>query len=111
MKDKTKLIIIKSLHSLVWLVMASASFYILYAGIFKIKSAMLWVSLVLLCIESFVLLANRWVCPFTPLAKRYTSDRSDNFDIYLPLLIARYNKHIFGAIFVGGLLLVIFNSL
>ena len=26
-----------------------------------------------------------------------------NFDIYLPLLIARYNKEIFGTLYVAGL--------
>ncbi len=31
-------------------------------------------------------------------------DRRDNFDIYLPLWLARYNKLIFGWLFVAGLL-------
>ena len=35
---------------------------------------------------------------------RITDDRRDNFDIYLPLWIARYNKPIFGWLFVVGLL-------
>lgn len=34
---------------------------------------------------------------------RYTDDRRDNFDIYLPLLMARYNKEIFGTLYVAGL--------
>jgi hypothetical protein len=36
-------------------------------------------------------------------AARYTDDRRDNFDIYLPLWIARYNKQIFGPLFVAGI--------
>jgi hypothetical protein len=35
-------------------------------------------------------------------AARYTDDRQDNFDIYLPLWLARYNKQVFGALFVIG---------
>lgn len=35
-------------------------------------------------------------------AARYTGDRNDNFDIYLPLWLARYNKPIFGTLFVVG---------
>jgi hypothetical protein len=108
MKDSTKLVIIKSSHSLVWIVMVAATFYILYAGITGTRSILLWVSIVLLCIESLVLLVNGWVCPFTTIAMKYTSDRTDNFDIYIPLFIARYNKMVFGTIFIIGLLLLIF---
>jgi hypothetical protein len=42
-------------------------------------------------------------CPLTDLAARYTDDRRDNFDIYLPEWLARHNKRIFGWLFVGGL--------
>jgi hypothetical protein len=43
-------------------------------------------------------------CPLTGVAARYTDDRRDNFDIYLPLWLARYNKLIFGSLFAAGLL-------
>jgi len=33
---------------------------------------------------------------------RYTDDRSDNFDIFLPLWLARNNKLIFGLLFISG---------
>lgn len=55
-------------------------------------------------VEVAVLAANRLRCPLTNVAARYTDDRRDNFDIYLPLFLARYNKQIFGSIFVAGLL-------
>ena len=55
-------------------------------------------------IEVLVLLSNRFRCPLTDVAARYTDDRRDNFDIYLPLWLARYNKHIFGTLFVAGVL-------
>jgi hypothetical protein len=32
----------------------------------------------------------------------YTAERADNFDIYMPLWLARQNKTIFGALFIGG---------
>jgi len=37
----------------------------------------------------------------TAVAARYTADRRDNFDLYLPQWLARYNKLIFGLISVG----------
>ena len=55
-------------------------------------------------VEVFIILANHWRCPLTDVAERYTDDRRDNFDIYLPLWLARYNKVIFGWLFFAGLL-------
>lgn len=54
--------------------------------------------------ECAVLAVNRCRCPLTSLAARYTEDRSPNFDIYLPHWLAQYNKQVFGALFVAGLL-------
>lgn len=53
--------------------------------------------------EVVILALNDMRCPLTPIAARYTSDRSDNFDIYLPRFVARYNKEIFGTLYVAGL--------
>jgi hypothetical protein len=53
-------------------------------------------------IECAVLFFNRGKCPLTSIAARYTEDRADNFDIYLPVWLARYNKLVFGAIFICG---------
>ncbi|MGE0354408.1 MAG: hypothetical protein AB7I33_02915 [Gemmatimonadales bacterium] len=55
-------------------------------------------------IEVLVLGLNGWRCPLTAVAARYTEDRRDNFDIFLPLWLARYNKEVFGTLFVGGVL-------
>jgi len=52
--------------------------------------------------EVVVLAVNRWRCPLTPIAARYTEDRRANFDIYLPEWLARYNKEIFGPLYVAA---------
>lgn len=70
-----------------------------------------YVALGLIVLESLVLLINRWTCPLTPIAGRYTTDRSDNFDIYLPSFIARYNKQIFSVLFALIIFIQIFKSL
>ena len=57
----------------------------------------------LVLVEVAVLAANRLKCPLTDVAARYTEERQDNFDIYLPLFLARYNKQIFGSLFLAGL--------
>jgi hypothetical protein len=55
-------------------------------------------------VEIAVLAANKWRCPMTNIAARFTDDRSDNFDIYLPLWLARQNQLIFGSLFAATLL-------
>ena len=111
MSDESKLKLIKLVHTVIWFIMALASIYILYAGITKTKSLWLWISIGLLCFESLILALNKWTCPFTPMAMKYTTDRADNFDIYIPNIVAKYNKVIFGTIFIIGLALVIYNML
>ena len=59
--------------------------------------------------EVLVLVVNRWRCPLTDLAARYTDDRRANFDIYLPLWLAANNKRIFGSIFAAGVVFSIWR--
>ncbi|MEO0332204.1 MAG: hypothetical protein AAF223_11045 [Bacteroidota bacterium] len=61
-------------------------------------------------LETGVLLINRWRCLLSDVAARYTEAQNDNFDIYLPEWLARYNKTIFGTLFGIGLLLVLLRS-
>jgi hypothetical protein len=103
------LTLIKLLHTFVWAVMASATLYILYAGVTNTFNTTLVVSILLLTLETLVLLFNKWRCPLTPLAEKYTSERTSNFDIYLPRSLATYNKQIFGTLFIFGVLLVFCN--
>ena len=57
--------------------------------------------------ECGVLALNKGRCPLTNLAARFTEDRADNFDIYLPDWLARHNKAIFGTLFVVNELIVL----
>lgn len=53
-------------------------------------------------VEVLVLALNRWRCPLTAVAARYTGDRRENFDIYLPLWLAAHNKQVFGSLYLAG---------
>jgi hypothetical protein len=46
-----------------------------------------------------------------PWAALYTTERAANFDIYLPLWLARHNQTVFGTLFVAGELLVLLDLL
>ncbi len=95
---------IRWIHTIVWAFFASAVIAIPVVAWRCEFAAMLWLT-ALVMIEVAVLAVNRMSCPLTAVAARYTTDRRDNFDIYLPVLVARYNKQIFGSLFVAGLLL------
>ncbi len=93
---------VKLAHTAVWAVFAGAILAIpVFAYHGRLGMAAALIALVLL--EVVVLACNRMRCPLTDVAARYTDDRSDNFDIYLPLWLARHNKAIFGLLFVAGM--------
>lgn len=92
---------------MIWVVMTVANFvafYFAYKGIFD---ARFWVPALLIIGEILVILLNRWKCPVTNIAERYTSDRNPNFDIYLPLWLARYNKEVFSALIFLEIIIVV----
>ena len=102
-QPSTALRLLKTIHTVVWALFAGS---ILAIPVLAWRNQ--WVAtsslIALVLIECLVLLVNRMRCPLTNVAERYTADRQDNFDIYLPLWLAKYNKHIFGSLFVVGLL-------
>jgi hypothetical protein len=103
LQPATSLRLIKVVHTAVWALFAGSILAIpAFAWSERWLGASVLIALVL--IECLVLVANRMRCPLTDLAARYTDDRRDNFDIYLPVWLARHNKRIFGWLFVAGLI-------
>ena len=96
-----RLTAVKVAHTVVWAFFAGCIFAIaVFAWRGDIRRAAVFIGVVLA--EVLVLVLNRWRCPLTPVAARYTEDRRDNFDIYLPEWLARHNKVIFGALYLAG---------
>ena len=94
---------IKVVHTLAWALFAGcivAIPIVAWRGDFSLAAILIGIVFV----EVLVLLDNRLRCPLTDVAARYTDDRRDNFDIYLPLWLARYNKQIFGTLYVLGII-------
>jgi len=100
------LVAIKLLHTLIWLALAGCVVAIPCAGSWNQFS---WVAVLtgVVLFECAVLALNQCRCPLTDLAGRYTKAHKENFDIYLPLWLARRNKIIFGTLFVLGELFVL----
>jgi hypothetical protein len=105
-KDSSKLFWLKLLHSIVWLFFASNVIFVFLAGILGIDSLFVYISIFLVLIEGIILLIFKWRCPITIVAQKYTKNPEVGFDIFLPKLIAKYNKTIFTTIFIIGLILI-----
>lgn len=97
---------IRTLHTIVWAFFAGCIVAIpVFAWRRDFAAAGVLIGIVM--VEVLIIMANRWRCPLTGVAERYTDERRDNFDIYLPLWLARYNKQIFGSLYVVGILLTL----
>jgi len=99
----TPLTVIKTVHTVVWVFFVAAIVGVpVSAHLGRFDRA--WGLAGVVMVEVLVLVANRMRCPLTPMAARFTEDRRPNFDIYLPEWLARWNKQIFGPLYVLGLL-------
>ena len=110
MSPEHSLILIKVVHTAIWAVMATAILAIPIAALrarFRIAA---WLTALIL-VECVVLGLNHGRCPLTDMAARFTTDRSANFDIYLPRWLAQHNKKIFGGLFVAGELVLLWRWL
>ncbi len=99
---QARLVAIKLLHTFVWAIFAGCILAIPVASWLGHHRAAAWLAAIVAG-EVLVLVFNRMRCPLTGVAARYTEDRRDNFDIYLPEWLARHNKLIFGVLYVAGL--------
>jgi hypothetical protein len=97
-----RLQLVKLVHTVAWAFFAACIVAVPVATWYgRLSLATLLIGVV--GVEVVVLLGNKWRCPLTDVAGRYTDDRRDNFDIYLPLWLARYNKLLFGSLYVAGI--------
>ena len=100
---------VKTIHTLVWIFFNVVIFYFLYAVIVDKVDKWVWICLGLILLEGFVLLVFKNVCPITIVARDYTASRKENFDIYLPNWLAKYNKQIYSTIVVIGIVILIYR--
>ena len=100
------LLVVKTAHSVIWVFFVLCIVAVPALTLNGRLGAAAWFAGIVM-LEVLVLALNRWTCPLTPVAARYTDDRRDNFDIFLPEWLARHNKTVFGALYIGGLILLL----
>jgi hypothetical protein len=93
-----KLVLIKTIHTLVWIFFNVVIFYLLYAVIIDRIDKWVWICLSLIVVEGLVLLVFKNICPITIVAREFSKSNKANFDIYLPNWLAKYNKQIYTTI-------------
>lgn len=110
MKGETKFMLIKVVHTLVWIFFNVVIFYMLYAVLADKIDKWLWICFGLVILEGLTLLLFKFFCPLTIMARQYSDSTSDNFDIFLPNWLARYTKLIYTSI-VGVIILILMYRL
>jgi uncharacterized membrane protein len=106
MTTEASLRAVKIIHTLVWAFFAGCIIAIPVCCFWRrYDYAAILITVVLL--EVLILAVNSMRCPLTAVAAKYTDDRRDNFDIYLPEWLARHNKLIFGLLYCAGILLTL----
>lgn len=109
MTGPTKLIAIKIIHTLIWLFFNFVIFYLLFAVISNRIDIWVWLGLASFVLEGLVLLVFKNNCPLTLWARQYSTSTRDNFDIYIPNWLAKYNKQIYSTLLLLVVLILIYQ--
>ena len=109
--NQKKLILIKCFHTIIWIFFNIVLFYMAYEVIANKIDSFFWIGVGLIIIEFLVLLYFKMICPLTIIARKYTNSTKENFDIYLPNWLAKYNKQIYTIFFILIIFGLIFRFL
>jgi hypothetical protein len=83
----------------------------LYAVIVDKLDYWLWTGYGLFILEGITLVTYKFYCPLTIKARKYSNSTKENFDIYLPNWLAKYNKPIYASILLVIITITIYQLL
>ena len=109
MTGNQKLTLIKIIHTAIWCFFNLILIYLFYASLTDSIDHKFWIGIGIIILEVIVLVTLKWVCPLTYLARRYSDSKKENFDIYLPNWLAKYNKLIYSILFVTLVIIYVFK--
>jgi hypothetical protein len=98
------LMVVRAVHTVVYVVMAASTFVVLYAGITGTTGAWLWLAAALVGVESAVFLGNGLKCPLTAVAAKYGA--GDGADTFLPEGITRHTFRVFAPLILMAVALI-----
>ena len=111
MKPAAKLLGVKLIHTIIWIFLNVVIFYLLYTAVTVRINVWTWICLGIIILEGVVLLLFKNMCPVTVVARKYSDSTKDNFDIFLPNWLAKYNKIIYTTIVAVAVILLIIRLL
>jgi hypothetical protein len=111
MDNALNLFLVKLFHTVIWAFFVTVIGYVVYCGIADDISRYTWIAAGLVIGAGLVLLVFGSRCPLTLVARNYSDSDRDNFDIFLPNWLARYNKLIFTSLYLIGLILLAYRLL
>ena len=106
-----KLVLVKILHTIIWVFFNVVIFYLLYAVVIDRIDKWVWICISLIILEAITLIVFKKMCPVTLIARKYSDSQKDNFDIYLPNWLAKYNKEIYTVIVLVAIVILIYRLL
>ena len=112
-QNKTILFGIKTLHTLIFLLMSAAILVVLYCGLTRTYNLWLVVAFAAVILECVVFLANNRRCPLTKWARNYGDATGNDWlaDIFLPAWFAPKIPLLCGGLFVVSLIVLVVNFL
>lgn len=111
MTAKTKLTIIKTIHTGIWIFFNIVIFYLLYAVLADKIDKWVWICIGLILLEGIVLIVFKRMCPVTLIARKYSASAKNNFDIFLPDWLAKHNKLIYTIIVAISIAILLYRLL
>ena len=106
-KNPQRLALVRGVHTFIYIVMATSTLLLVYAGLTGDQGWWLWVALGLLAVETVVFAGNGMKCPLTALAVSYGAEKGYAFDTFLPERAApRDTFRFFGSLMLVGLVLL-----
>lgn len=109
MSIPVKLLLIKLLHTVIWIFFNVVLAYLFYAMITDRIDKWVWICFGCFFLEIIVLLVFKNICPVTLLARKYSDSQKANFDIFLPNWLAKYNKQIYTVLLLIVIALLIYR--
>lgn len=111
MTAQTKLTIVKTVHTAIWVFYNVVIFYMAWAVMANRIGIWFWICFGLVIVEIVILLLFKQICPVTIVARRYSDSVRHNFDIFLPEWLAKHNKLIYAIFLVVILSFLVYRLL
>lgn len=106
MTERQRLRLVRAIHTVIYVVMASASFVMLYAGVTGAHGRWLWLAAGLMTVEIVVFIGSGLRCPLTAIAVKNGATREGVSDTFLPERMTRHTLQFFGPLILLAMALL-----